>query len=85
LKKRYNFVLQKRNKMEVKITLINDRGEEIAFSRKLGALDTHNIISSVEQELLKLQGEIGPFLSETIIEEHQRGFVGEKNQEEKRA
>lgn len=70
--------------MQVKITVIKDNGEEIEFSRKLGALDTTNIISSVEQEMLKLQGELSPFLSETMIEEHQSGFVGEKNQEEKR-
>lgn len=70
--------------MQVKITVIKDNGEEIEISRKIGALDARNIISSVEQEMLKLQGELSPFLSETIIEEHQSGFVGEKNQEEKR-
>lgn len=70
--------------MQVKITVIKDNGEEIEISRKIGALDARNIISSVEQEVLKLQSEIGPILSETIIEEHQSGFVGEKNQEEKR-
>ncbi len=70
--------------MQVKITVIKDNGEEIEISRKIGALDARNIISSVEQEVLKLQNEIGPLLSETIIEDHQSGFVGEKNQEEKR-
>lgn len=70
--------------MQVKITVIKDNGEEIEISRKIGALDARNIISIVEQEMLKLQGELSPFLSETIIEEHQSGFVGEKNQEEKR-
>lgn len=70
--------------MQVKITVIKDNGEAIEISRKIGALDARNIISSVEQEVLKLQNEIGPLLSETIIEDHQSGFVGEKNQEEKR-
>ena len=70
--------------MQVKITVIKDNGEEIEISRKIGALDSRNIISSVEQEVLKLQSEIGPILSETLIEDHQSGFVGEKNQEKKR-
>ena len=70
--------------MQVKITVIKDNGEEIEISRKIGDLDGLNIIRSVEQEVLKLQGEIGHLISETIIEDHQSGFVGEKNQEEKR-
>lgn len=70
--------------MEVKILIIKDSGESIEISRKIGALDGRNIISSVEQEVVKLQSEIGPLLSETLIEDHQSGFEGEKNQEEKR-
>ena len=70
--------------MEVKITIIKDSGESIEIVRQIGALDGLNIISSVEQEVVKLQSEIGPLLSETLIEDHQRGFEGEKNQEEKR-
>jgi hypothetical protein len=70
--------------MHVKITLIKDNGEEIEISRKMGALDSRNVLSSVEQAVQKLQNEISPILSETMIEEHQSDFVGEKNQEEKR-
>ena len=70
--------------MQVKITVIKDNGEEIEISRKIGDLDGLNIIRSVEQEVLKLQSEIGHLISETIIQDHQSGFVGEKNQEEKR-
>ena len=70
--------------MQVKIIVIKDNGEEIEFSREIGALDSSNIISSVEQELVKLQGSISPFLSQTLIEDHKEGFVGEKNQEENR-
>ncbi len=70
--------------MQVKITVIKDNGEEIEIFRKIGPLDSGNILSSVETAVQKLQNEIGPLLSETIIEEHQSEFVGEKNQEEKR-
>ena len=70
--------------MELKITILKDNGETIELSRKIGVLDAGNIISSVEQEVLKVQSEIVPLLSEIIIEDHQSGFVGKKNQEEKR-
>ena len=65
--------------MELKITILKDNGETIELSRKIGVLDAGNIISSVEQEVLKVQSEIAPLLSEIIIEDHQSGFVGEKN------
>ena len=70
--------------MQVKITIIKDNGEEVAYSRELGDLDSRNILKSVEREVLELQHEISPFLTETLIETHQSSFVGEKNQEEKR-
>ena len=70
--------------MRVKITVIKDNGEEVDYSRELGDLDSLNILNSVEQEVLQLQHEISPFLTETLIETHQSSFVGEKNQEEKR-
>ena len=71
--------------MQVKITVIKDNGEELAYSRALGDLDSLNILNSVEREVLELQHEISPFLTQTLIETHQAGFVGEKNQEEKRS
>ena len=70
--------------MRVKITVIRDNGEELEISRKIGGLDSANILSSVEQEVLSLQREISPFLAEKTIEDHRSGFVGEKNQEEER-
>lgn len=70
--------------MRVKITIIKDNGEEIEISRKMSALDSRNVLSSVERAVEKLQNELAPLLSETMIEEHQSDFVGEKNQEEKR-
>ena len=70
--------------MKVKITVIKDNGEEVEIFRKISELDSTNILSSVEQEVLKLQQELSPFLTEKMIEDHQSGFVGEKNQEEKR-
>ena len=70
--------------MRVKITVTKDNGEEVEFSRELDTLDSSNILNSVESEVGKLQVELSPFLSKTLIEDHQMGFVGEKNQEEKR-
>ena len=70
--------------MRVKIIVIKDNGEELEFSRELGSLDSSNVLNSVESEVDKLQGALSPFLSEALIEDHQKGFVGEKNPEEKR-
>ena len=69
--------------MQVKIRLIKDNGEEVEYSHDLGELDSCNIVNSVEREVVALQRAISPFFSETLIESHQQGFVGEKNQEEK--
>ena len=54
--------------MRVKITVIKDNGEEVDYSRKLGNLNSLNILNSVEQEVLQLQHEMLPFLTETLIE-----------------
>ena len=70
--------------MEIRVTIIKDNGEQIEISRKISDLDGANIIRSVEKEVQKVQDEIGPLLSESIIEEHQNGFEGEKNKEEER-
>ena len=74
----------KKKEMQVKITVIKDNGEEVAYSQTLGELDSCNILKSVEREVQQLQHKISPFLAETLIETHQSSFVGEKNQEEKR-
>ena len=69
--------------MKLKITLIKDNGEEVDYSRQIGELDSSNILKSVEREVVAVQRELSPFLSENLIESHQQGFVGKKNQEEK--
>ena len=66
--------------MELKIRLIKDNGEEVEYSREIGELDSCNILNSVEREVVALQRSISPFLSETLIEAHQQGFVEKKNQ-----
>lgn len=69
--------------MRVKLTVVKDDGKEVTFSRELNALDSSNILTSIEGAVGAFQSELSPFLSETLIEDHQQGFVGKKNQEEK--
>jgi hypothetical protein len=70
--------------MQLHITLVKDNGEEVRLSHQLADLDSANVIQSVEQELAKLHTSLNPLLSEALLETHQLGFVGEKNQEEER-
>lgn len=69
--------------MQIKVTIIKNNGEEVEYLRDLGDLDSNSIIGSAEAEVTKVQRELLPFLTERLIEEHQLGFVGKKNQEEK--
>ena len=69
--------------MQIKITVVKDNGEELSYLRQLGELDSLTIVNSVAREVVALQRDFSPFLSERLIEAHQQGFVGEKNQEEK--
>ena len=78
------YICVQKKVMQVKITLIKENGEEVSISRVLDALDSSNVLNSVEQAVCGLQAELAPILSETLLEDHQDGFVGEKNQEEKR-
>ncbi len=70
--------------MQVKITLTKANGEEVSLLRSLDELDSSNVLNSVEQAVCSLQTDLAPFLSENLVEDHQSGFVGEKNQKEKR-
>gem|GEM_PF-1991248 len=60
--------------MQIKITIIKDNGEEVELLRPIGALDSVNILKSVKHEVLDLQRAASPFLTETLIEEHQAHF-----------
>lgn len=69
--------------MHVKVILTKDNGEAVEFSRSLSGLDSTNILASLEQEVCAVQQAAGSFLSTAVLEDHQAGFAGEKNTEEK--
>lgn len=61
--------------------MVKENGEEVVFSRSIDALDSSNVLNSVEQAVCSLQSDLAPILSEVLLEDHQNGFVGKKNQE----
>ena len=70
--------------MEVIISIKNDLGETVEIAKELGVLDGEDIIGSVEREVSSIREGLLPILSEKLIESHQQGFEGKKNQEEER-
>jgi hypothetical protein len=70
--------------MQITFTITLDSGETITVERHLDTIDSTDVLRSVEQTVCKLQTELGTILSEELVKDHQAGFVGEKNQEEKR-
>jgi hypothetical protein len=70
--------------MQVTISIKQDNGEVIEIIKDLNNFDEKDIIGSVEQEVFSIKEELLPILSEKLIEQHQRGFVGEKNKEKER-
>ena len=64
--------------MKLKVTLVKNNGEEVEYTREIGLSDSTKIIAGVEEEVSQLKRDLSPLLMDTIIEEHQSGFEGEK-------
>lgn len=67
--------------MQVTISIKKDNGETIEIIKDLKNIDDKNIIDSIEEQMLSIRQEVFPLLSERLIEQHQKGFKGEKNKE----
>lgn len=67
--------------MEVTIRIKQDNGEIIEVVRELPNVLGDNLLTRVEQEVSAIKHQLLPILSVNLIEHHQLGFTGEKNQE----
>jgi hypothetical protein len=70
--------------MQVTIRIQNANGETIEIIKEVNGFEDQNIIDQVESQMLLIRQEVLPILSEQLIEQHQKGFKGEKNTEKER-
>lgn len=70
--------------MEVTLRIKQDNGDIIEVVRDLPTISHDNLLTRVEQEISAIKHQLLPLLSVNLIEHHQQGFTGEKNQEKER-
>jgi hypothetical protein len=70
--------------MEVTLRIKQDNGDIIEVVRDLPNISDANLLTRVEQEISAIKHQLLPILSVNLIEHHQLGFTGEKNQEKER-